>query len=62
MPLQRVHLDLEIGEQTVNYPELAAKEKLGELQLRIRQLFDQIEQITKEQVYQRVRLLTYNGY
>ena len=51
---QRVHLDLQIGEQAVNYPEIAAREKLGELQLRIRQLLDQIEQITKEQVYQRV--------
>ena len=51
---QRVHLDLQIGEQAVNYPEVAAREKLGELHLRIRQLLDQIDQITKEQVYQRV--------
>ncbi|CAI8041421.1 Transmembrane emp24 domain-containing protein 4 [Geodia barretti] len=51
----RVHLDIQIGEQAVNYPEVAAREKLGELQLRIRQLLDQIEQITKEQVYQRQR-------
>ena len=50
-----MHLDLQIGEQAINYPEVAAREKLGELQLRIRQLLDQIEQITKEQVYQRVR-------
>jgi hypothetical protein len=53
----RVHLDLQIGEQAVNYPEIAAREKLGELQLRIRQLLDQIEQITKEQVYQRVNII-----
>ena len=52
--VQRVHLDLQIGEQAVNYPEIAAREKLGELQLRIRQLLDQIEQVSKEQVYQRV--------
>ena len=56
--LQRVHLDIQIGEQAVNYPEVAAREKLGELQLRIRQLLDQIEQISKEQVYQRVRQST----
>nr|XP_044249369.1 transmembrane emp24 domain-containing protein eca-like [Drosophila takahashii] len=31
------------------------KEKLPELQLRIRQLLDQVEQITKEQNYQRYR-------
>lgn len=53
---QRVHLDIQIGEQAVNYPEVAAREKLGELQLRIRQLLDQIEQISKEQVYQRVSI------
>ena len=47
-------MDLQIGEQAVNYPEVAAREKLGELHLRIRQLLDQIDQITKEQVYQRV--------
>ena len=56
--IQRVHLDIQIGEQAVNYPEVAAREKLGELQLRIRQLLDQIEQISKEQVYQRVRQST----
>ena len=54
LPLQRVHLDVQIGEQAINYPEVASREKLGELQLRIRQLLDQIEQITKEQAYQRV--------
>ncbi len=51
---QRIHLDILIGEHAVNYPEVAAKEKLSELQLRVRQLLDQIEQITKEQAYQRV--------
>jgi len=34
---------------------VAAKDKLNELQLRIRQLLDQVEQITKEQNYQRYR-------
>lgn len=33
---------------------MAQKEKLTELQLRIRQLADQVDQITKEQNYQRV--------
>jgi len=50
-----VHLDISIGEHAVDYGQIAAKEKLNELQLRIRQLLDQIEQITKEQAYQRVR-------
>lgn len=35
--------------------QVAAKEKLNELQLRVRQLLDQAEQITKEQNYQRYR-------
>lgn len=33
---------------------VAQKEKLTELQLRIRQLLNQVDQITKEQNYQRV--------
>ena len=55
LDMQRVHLDISIGEHAVDYAQIAAKEKLSELQLRIRQLLDQIEQITKEQAYQRVR-------
>jgi hypothetical protein len=52
--MQRVHLDISIGEHAVDYAQIAAKEKLDELQLRVRQLLDQVEQITKEQAYQRV--------
>ncbi|XP_062817055.1 transmembrane emp24 domain-containing protein 4 [Anolis carolinensis] len=51
----RVHLDLQVGEHANNYPEIAAKDKLTELQLRARQLLDQVEQIQKEQNYQRYR-------
>ena len=54
MLLQRVHLDISIGEHAIDYAQIAAKEKLNELQLRVRQLLDQIEQIAKEQEYQRV--------
>lgn len=50
-----MHLDIQVGEHTNNYPEIAAKDKLTELQLRARQLLDQVEQIQKEQNYQRVR-------
>ncbi|RZB41600.1 EMP24 GP25L and/or SET domain containing protein [Asbolus verrucosus] len=49
----RVHLDIQVGEHAVNYGEVVQKEKLSELQLRVRQLLDQVEQITKEQNYQR---------
>lgn len=51
----RVHLDIQVGEHAVDYGNVVQKEKLTELQLRIRQLLDQVEQITKEQNYQRVR-------
>lgn len=51
----RVHLDIQVGEHAIDYANVAQKEKLTELQLRIRQLLDQVEQITKEQNYQRYR-------
>merc|ERR1719412_1323665 len=44
-----------LGEHVINYADVAQKEKLSELQLRVRQLLDQVEQITKEQNYQRYR-------
>ena len=52
--LQRVHLDIQVGEHANDYAEIAAKDKLSELQLRVRQLVEQVEQIQKEQIYQRV--------
>lgn len=54
---QRVHLDIQVGEHAIDYANVAQKEKLSELQLRVRQLLDQVEQITKEQNYQRVSLI-----
>ena len=51
----RVHLDIKIGEHAMNYEEIAQKEKYTQLQLRIRQLQDQVEQITKDLSYQRYR-------
>lgn len=50
----RVHFDIQVGEHAVDYAQVAQKEKLTELQLRIRQLLNQVDQITKEQNYQRV--------
>lgn len=40
--------------------QIASKDKLNELQLRVRQLLDQVEQITKEQAYQRYRLVLFS--
>jgi p24 family protein alpha len=45
---------MHVGENANDYQEIAAKDKLSELQLRIRQLLDQVDQIAKEQNYQRV--------
>lgn len=52
----RVHLDIHVGEHAIDYANVAQKEKMTELQLRIRQLLAQVEQITKEQNYQRVKM------
>lgn len=49
-----MHLDIQVGEHAIDYANVAQKDKLTELQLRIRQLLDQVHQITKEQSYQRV--------
>jgi len=51
----RIHLDLQVGEHANDYKEIAANDKLTELQLRVRQLLDQVQQIQKEQNYQRFR-------
>ncbi|XP_045137997.1 transmembrane emp24 domain-containing protein eca-like [Portunus trituberculatus] len=51
----RVHFDIQVGEHAIDYATMAQKEKLTELQLRVRQLLDQVDQITKEQNYQRYR-------
>jgi len=51
----RVHFDILVGEHAVDYANVARQEKLTELQLRVRQLLDQVEQITQEQNYQRYR-------
>jgi p24 family protein alpha len=47
-------LDIQVGDQAIDYAQVAQKEKLSDLQLRIRQLVEQVEQIIKEQSYQRV--------
>lgn len=51
-------MDIQVGEHAIDYAQVAQKEKMSELQLRIRQLINQVDQITKEQDYQRVRNLT----
>lgn len=47
-------MNIQVGEHAVDYQQIVAKDKLNDLQLRLRQLMDQVEQINKEQAYQRV--------
>nr|CAH8827596.1 unnamed protein product [Trichobilharzia regenti] len=51
----RVHLDIAVGDHALNYQEIASKDRLNDLQLRVRQLLDQVQSIAKDQNYQRVR-------
>ncbi|XP_073343621.1 transmembrane emp24 domain-containing protein 9-like [Pagrus major] len=50
-----VHLDIRAGERTNNYTAILARDKLSELQLRVRQLMEQVQQIQREQDYHRLR-------
>ena len=57
----RVHFDLSVGEGANDYEAIRKDEKLSEIQLRIRQLLDQVEGIIKEQDYQRVREMRFRN-
>ncbi|KAM7242284.1 hypothetical protein CapIbe_006755 [Capra ibex] len=48
-----IHLDMQLGEHTNDYMELAANDKLTLLHLRIQQLVEQVEKVQEEQEYQR---------
>lgn len=52
-------MDIQVGDQAIDYAQVAQKEKLSDLQLRIRQLVEQVEQIIKEQSYQRVNIIKF---
>ena len=52
-PIDNKHF--KVGEDKEGYKEIADREKLTELQLRVRQLLDQVQQIQKEQNFQRFR-------
>ncbi|VDL98820.1 unnamed protein product [Schistocephalus solidus] len=51
----RVSLELAVGDHALNYKEIATKEKLNDIQLRVRQLLDQVSMLSKDQDFQRVR-------
>ncbi|XP_076806246.1 transmembrane emp24 domain-containing protein 4-like [Clavelina lepadiformis] len=51
----RVFLDLKIGEHVTDYKEMAEKEKVSNLEVRIQELIDQLINIQQEQEYHRYR-------
>ncbi|KAK5924625.1 hypothetical protein CgunFtcFv8_017221 [Champsocephalus gunnari] len=53
--LLAVHLDLRAAQRTNHYAEIAPREKLTDMQLRVRQLIELFLQIEQEQNYQRLR-------
>ena len=52
--LQAVHLNIRVGERTNNYTEIQSQNRLTMLQLRVRQLSEQVQQIQSELDYDRV--------
>eukprot|EP00126_Sphaerothecum_destruens_P007792 Sdes_comp19989_c0_seq2m12609 len=55
----RIHLEISVGEGANDYEQIRQEEKLSEIQLRIRQLLDQVDGVIKEQDYQRLRELRF---
>lgn len=53
---QRVHLDIRVGEHDLDAAIAQAKDKVNEVSFKLEHLIEQIEQIVKEQNYQRVSL------
>uniref|UniRef100_A0A3Q2QLN9 Transmembrane emp24 domain-containing protein 9 n=1 Tax=Fundulus heteroclitus TaxID=8078 RepID=A0A3Q2QLN9_FUNHE len=49
-----VYMDIQSGQRTINYTEVHERDRLTVLQLRVRQLADQVQQIQKELIYQKV--------
>lgn len=53
---QRIHLDIRVGEHDLDAAIAQAKDKVNEVSFKLEHLIEQIEQIVKEQNYQRVGL------
>lgn len=56
--VQRIHLDIRVGEHDLDAAIAQAKDKVNEVTFKLEHLIEQIEQILKEQNYQRVSLPT----
>ncbi|EHB07008.1 Glycoprotein 25L [Heterocephalus glaber] len=53
--VQRIHLDIRVGEHDLDAAIAQAKDKVNEVTFKLEHLIEQIEQILKEQNYQRDR-------
>lgn len=51
---QRIHLDIRVGEHDLDAAIAQAKNKINEVSFKLEHLIEQIEQVVKEQNYQRV--------
>jgi len=51
----KFHLDIQVGESSIDYTALAKKEHLSDVEVRVRKLADRITSITNEMHYQRKR-------
>ncbi|OAF64907.1 Transmembrane emp24 domain-containing protein 9 [Intoshia linei] len=51
----KVHLDILVGDHAIDYEQVVNSDNLNDIELRIRQLTDQADQITRELAYQRHR-------
>ena len=51
----KFHLDIQVGESSIDYTALAKKEHLSDVEIRVRKLSDRITAITNEMHYQRKR-------
>ncbi|KAI0988915.1 hypothetical protein GJ496_000687 [Pomphorhynchus laevis] len=51
----KVHLNIDVGEHAQDYQEIGTANRLTELQIRVKQLIDQSDQIAKEQEYHKER-------
>ncbi|GBN53884.1 Transmembrane emp24 domain-containing protein 9 [Araneus ventricosus] len=51
----KIDLDIQVGEHTINYTAVAKKQKLSEMQTKLKQLNEKAAEIIKELNYQRYR-------
>jgi hypothetical protein len=54
--VQRIHLDVRVGEHDLDAAIAQAKDKVNEVTFKLEHLIEQIQQILKEQNYRRVSL------